>query len=170
MRLVDVELPRGWKRLEAVGCNYLACHAGAGGEAPGDDQDGESLQLTSDAVPVTVRGLDILSPPGGIRAAGYSLDQIPSSSIIAVEYPSRDVIRGLDGLYVVDVASTHIAGMKAERMDLTHRRSGVALFTRRWVMSLGDRTLEIAATCPLDDFRRHIQDFDSLEDRIHIAA
>ncbi len=170
MRLVDVELPRDWRRLEAVGCNYLACHTGAGGVVPGDDQDGESFQLTSDAVPVTVQGLDILSPPGGIRAGGLSPDQIPSSSIIAVEYPSRDVIRGLDGLYVVDVASTHIAGMAAERMDLTHRRSGVALFTRRWVMSLGDRTLEIAATCPLDDFSRHIHDFDSLEDRIHIAA
>ncbi|MBM6620292.1 hypothetical protein JTF08_01585 [Micrococcaceae bacterium RIT802] len=157
-----MELPAGWRRLEAVGCNYLACHTGripAADSGPGGD-----------AVPVTVQGLDILSRPVEIRTAGFPLGSASSSSIIAVEYQSHNVMQGISGLFVVDVGSTQLSGFAARRMDLTHRRAGVALFTRRWVMPAGQRTLEIAATCPLDHFRRHIQDFDELEDRIQVAA
>lgn len=155
-------LPEGWRRLEAAGCNYLACHTGRIAAAdPG---------LDGDAVPVTVQGLDILSRPFGIRAAGFPPGSVPSSSIIAVEYQSHNIMQGVSGLFVVDVGRTHLSGFAARRMDLTHRRAGVALFTRRWVVPVGERTLEIAATCPLDHFRRHIQDFDELEDRIQVAA
>ncbi|WP_417234344.1 hypothetical protein [Arthrobacter sp.] len=164
-----MELPVGWKRLEAEGCNYLAYRAGDGGTGrPGTA--GDANDLTGDAVPVTVQGLDILSQPVDIRAAGLPRGLVPASSIIAVEYTSGNVMQGIGGLYVVDVSKGHLAGFPASRMDLTHRRSGVALFTRRWVLGQGERTLEIAATCPLDHFRRHIQDFDELEDRIHLAA
>lgn len=168
-----MELPVGWRRLDAEGCQYLAYYGGsnaAAGCGPAAGTDSEILQLAGDALPVTVRGLDILSPPTDIQAAGLPRGAVPASSIIALEYQPHDVLDGFGGLYVVDAVNRDICGRPARRMDLTHRGSGMALFTRRWVMDQGRRTLEIAATCPLDHFRHHIQDFDALEDRIHVVA
>lgn len=172
METVDVELPAGWTRLEAAGCSYLACHTGrTGGMDPVPDGAGtdDVHRMMGDARPITVKGLDILSRTDS-QAAGdlHGLGSV--SSIIAMVYPTRDVLSGFEGLYVIDEGSTEIAGIAAQRMDLTYRRAGLALFTRRWIMTAGGQTLEVAATCPLDHFRRHIRDFDELEQRIHVAA
>lgn len=168
MRSVHVELPAGWRQLEAAGTSYVACHTGharpgrAGGAADGSWPAGDGL-------PITVDGLDILLCRPGGRTLDGPRGVAGAGSLVALEYPSRDLLGQVAGVYVIEVGSTRIGGYPAQRMDLTHRGDGVALFSRRWVLSAGARTLEFAATCPLDLFGRYIQDFNELEDRIHIA-
>lgn len=165
MSKVSAHLPVGWQRIEAEGCRFLAFHTGAP-PLPGDTH----LNLTSDALPVSVRGLDILdSISRELESRSPGSTALPST-IIAVEYPSRDLLEGIDGLQIIEEAAATMAGQPAWRMDLTHRHRGVALFTRRWVIDAGETMLEIAATCALDHFGRFIADFDALEDRMVWAA
>ncbi|WP_372696962.1 hypothetical protein [Arthrobacter sp. JSM 101049] len=163
-----MELPAGWRQLEAAGISYVACHTGHARPAAATGNEDASW-LAGDALPVTVNGLDILMRRPGGQALDRPRGAAGAGSLVALEYRNRDILGAANGLYVIDIGSAGIGGYRAQRMDLTHRGDGVALFTRRWVLSAGARTLEIAATCPLDLFGRYIQDFNELEDRIHIT-
>ena len=162
---MDAQLPAGWQRIEAEGCRFLAFHTGAP-PLPGQTP----LFAGSDALPVSVQGLDILDSISreldSLRTGSTALP----STIIAVEYPSRDLLEGIGGLHIIEETASIMAGQPAWRMDLTHRHRGVALFTRRWVIDSGETMLEIAATCALDHFSYFIADFDALGEHMVWAA
>lgn len=165
MLKVSAQLPAGWQRIETEGCRFLAFHTGA---PPLPEE--RHLFVGSDAVPVSVQGLDILDSISreldSLRPGSTALP----STIIAVEYPSRDLLEGVDGLHIIEETASIMAGQPAWRMDLTHRHRGVALFTRRWVIDFGETMLEVAATCALDHFSHFIADFDALQERMVWAA
>lgn len=165
MLKVSAQLPAGWQQIETAGCRFLAFHTGAPPPA-----EHTQLFVGSDAVPVTVHGLDILDSISRELDSRRPESTALPSTIIAVEYPSRDLLEGIEGLHIIEEAASTMAGQQAWRMDLTHRHRGVALFTRRWVIDAGATTLEIAATCTLDHFSHFIADFDALEERMVWAA
>lgn len=123
-------------------------------------------------------GFTVELPPGWVRLASsgarlvavHGSERGGQASIVALEYAGDAPLAGVDRLYVVEEGHASIGGRPARRMDLTRRQSGRALFTRRWLVSDGPNTLEIAATCPVERYGHFSSLFDELAASVRLAA